>query len=287
MQASVIIVEGPNRAASILKPIRRRILEHLRDPDSASGAAAAMGLPRQRVGYHVRQLEKQGLIRQVGERRKGGCVERLMQATARHYAIGPAALGALGPTPGQIADRFSGDYLVAVAAQTMRDVGMMQEKGRRADQRLATLTLEAQVRFASPSDQTAFARELASTLKRLVDKYDRRGAPRGERFRVVIGGYPSPHDEQGYVQFEWREKDDPERVGATVWEPFAHDTDYFDPSTKPFMLNFRVANLAALLDQLRKEGVQVDDKVEEYEYGKFGWIMDPEGNRVELWEPPA
>jgi predicted enzyme related to lactoylglutathione lyase len=93
-------------------------------------------------------------------------------------------------------------------------------------------------------------------------------------------------DEQGYIQFQWRERDDPERVGCTVWEAFPQDTKYFDPSAKPFMVNFRVANLAELLDQLRKEGVQVDDKVEEYEYGKFGWIMDPEGNRIELWEPP-
>jgi predicted enzyme related to lactoylglutathione lyase len=93
-------------------------------------------------------------------------------------------------------------------------------------------------------------------------------------------------DKDGHIQFDWREKDDPERVGFTVWEPFEQNTDYFNPSTKPFMFNFRVANLTALLEQLRKEGVEVDDKVEEYEYGKFGWVMDPEGNRVELWEPP-
>jgi DNA-binding transcriptional ArsR family regulator len=194
MQASIAIVEGPNRAASILKPIRRRILEQLRDPDSAAGVAAALGLPRQRVGYHVRQLERQGLIRQVDERRKGGCVERLMQTTARHYAIGPAALGALGPAPNQVPDRSSGDYLVAVAAQMMRDVGMMQEKVRRADQQIATLTLESQVHFPSPRDQSAFARELAGSLKRLVEKYGKSDVHGGETFRVVIGGYPSPGD---------------------------------------------------------------------------------------------
>jgi DNA-binding transcriptional ArsR family regulator len=194
MQASIAIVEGPNRAASILKPMRRRILEHLRDPNSAAAVAAALDLPRQRVGYHVRQLEKQGLIRQVGDRRKGGCVERLMQTTARHYAIGPAALGALGPTPDQVADRSSSDYLVAVAAQTMRDVGMMQEKVRRADQQLTTLTLESQVHLSSPADQGAFAKELASSLKRLVEKYNESDVRTGETFRVVIGGYPSPGD---------------------------------------------------------------------------------------------
>ncbi len=93
-------------------------------------------------------------------------------------------------------------------------------------------------------------------------------------------------DAEGYIQFEWRKKADPDRVGYTVWGPFPNDTDYFKPSAKPFMVNFRVADLQALLEQLRKEGVQVDDKVEEYDFGKFGWIMDPEGNRVELWEPP-
>ena len=94
-------------------------------------------------------------------------------------------------------------------------------------------------------------------------------------------------DQGGYVAFQWREKDDPDNVGYTVWGPFGEDTKYFDPSTKPYMLNFRVDDLDALLAQLRSEGVEVDDKVEEYEYGRFGWIMDPEGCRIELWEPPT
>ena len=70
-----------------------------------------------------------------------------------------------------------------------------------------------------------------------------------------------------------------------VWSIFPRETQYFEPSQSSFMVNFRVENLDELLKALREEGVQVDPKVEEYEYGKFGWIMDPEGNRVELWEP--
>lgn len=93
-------------------------------------------------------------------------------------------------------------------------------------------------------------------------------------------------DQGGHVTFEWREKDDPDTVGYTVWGPFGQATRYFEPSAKPYMFNFRVADLDALLQQLRAEGVEVDDKVEEYEYGRFGWIMDPEGHRIELWEPP-
>jgi len=73
--------------------------------------------------------------------------------------------------------------------------------------------------------------------------------------------------------FEWREKDDPDRVGYTVWSPF--------------MINYRVANLSELLEELRKEGVQIVGGMEEYEYGKFAWIIDPDGNKIELWEPPA
>ncbi len=73
----------------------------------------------------------------------------------------------------------------------------------------------------------------------------------------------------------------------TVWALFPEATKYFDPSSAPFMMNFRVENLEQLLQALRDEGVQVDDKVESYDYGKFGWIIDPDGNRIELWEPPA
>ncbi|MFN5191259.1 MAG: VOC family protein, partial [Burkholderiales bacterium] len=73
---------------------------------------------------------------------------------------------------------------------------------------------------------------------------------------------------------------------VVVWSPFAHDTSYFEPSTASFMINYRVEDLHALLKQLREEGCQVMDKVDESEYGKFGWVVDPDGNKLELWEPP-
>jgi len=85
--------------------------------------------------------------------------------------------------------------------------------------------------------------------------------------------------------FKWRKADDPTSERYTVWSPFPEDTDYFAPSTKPFMINLQVENLDEVLAQLKREGVQVDPKVESYDYGKFGWVMDPEGNRIELWEP--
>ncbi len=87
--------------------------------------------------------------------------------------------------------------------------------------------------------------------------------------------------------FSWREAAEPERMGMTVFGFFDQDTDYFNPSERDVMFNFRVDDLDAVLAALRDEGVQVDDKVEEYEYGRFGWVMDPEGRRIELWEPNA
>jgi lactoylglutathione lyase len=91
--------------------------------------------------------------------------------------------------------------------------------------------------------------------------------------------------EHGVVMFEWRDAEDPEKTGMTVWSLFPQDTTKFNPSAAPFMLNYRVENLEALLEALRAEGVQVDPKMETDEYGKFAWITDPEGNRIELWEP--
>jgi predicted enzyme related to lactoylglutathione lyase len=90
----------------------------------------------------------------------------------------------------------------------------------------------------------------------------------------------------GGVQFQWVTPENPTGTGTTIWNPFKDDTTYFGPGTASFMINFRVQDLHALLGALRAEGCEVDPKVEESEYGKFGWVVDPEGNRVELWQPP-
>ncbi len=83
--------------------------------------------------------------------------------------------------------------------------------------------------------------------------------------------------------FWW--KDEAGNKCSTQWSPFKEDTQYFDPSEKQFMMNFRVENLSELLKALKEEGVTIVGEVQEYEYGKFGWILDPEGNKIELWEP--
>ena len=95
-----------------------------------------------------------------------------------------------------------------------------------------------------------------------------------------------PVEAWGGTSFRWSGPQNPSGVGTTVWSIFKDESTYFAPSHAPFMINYRVEDLDALLSALRAEGCTVDEKVEQSEYGKFGWVMDPEGNRIELWQPP-
>ena len=95
----------------------------------------------------------------------------------------------------------------------------------------------------------------------------------------------APVDDYG-VTFMFRDHADPEKEGRTIWSPFKEDTKYFGPSKKEFMINFIVEDLDGLLKSLEKAGIKQVGKMEEHEYGRFAWIMDPEGTKVELWEPP-
>jgi len=104
-----------------------------------------------------------------------------------------------------------------------------------------------------------------------------------EWYRVHLG---LAVESWGGVVFQWKSPENPSGVGSTLWNPFKESTDYFAPSKASFMVNFRVEDLHGLLAALRTEGCQVDEKVEESEFGKFGWVMDPEGNKVELWQAP-
>lgn len=107
----------------------------------------------------------------------------------------------------------------------------------------------------------------------------------------ALGAWYAKHlginvEEWGGAVFKWVTPENPEGNGTTNWCPFKEDTNYFAPSAASFMVNYRVHDLHGLLAALRAEGCQVDDKVDESEYGKFGWVMDPEGNKLELWQPP-
>jgi DNA-binding transcriptional ArsR family regulator len=191
------VVHDPGRAAVVLDPLRLRMLGELRDePDSASGLARRLRLPRQKLNYHLRELEKEGFVELVEERRKGNCIERLVQATARAYVIDPGIMGSLGIDPGEFQDRFSAAYLVAVAAKTIRDVAHLRQKAEKAGKRLATFTLQTEVRFASAAERAAYVEELTAAMARLAAKYHNEQAEGGRRFQFVLGAYPKVKAEE-------------------------------------------------------------------------------------------
>ena len=191
MTAALEVIEDADQAASVLDPMRRQLLDELATPDSAAGLARRLGMARQVVTYHVRQLEAEGLVSFVAERRKRNCVERIVQATARSYVISPAALGPLGADPEQIEDQFSSTYLLAVASKLIRDVATLRRRADASGKRLATLTAQADLRFANPADQHAFAAELTECLGRLAAKYHQPNATNGRAFSFVIAGHPA------------------------------------------------------------------------------------------------
>jgi DNA-binding transcriptional ArsR family regulator len=186
------VIQRPETAATALRGTRRALLAALAEPDSAAGLARRLGLPRQRLNYHLKALEECGLLECIEERRKGNCTERILRATARAFVISPDALGALGPTPEAAQDRFSASYVVAVAARTITEVSALDARARAEDRRISTLTLDAEIRFASPESRTAFAQELSDRIAELVAKYHDDVSPRGRRFRLIAIGHPRP-----------------------------------------------------------------------------------------------
>jgi DNA-binding transcriptional ArsR family regulator len=177
--------------AAILSPLRRRMLESLDGPDSASGLARRLRMPRQKINYHLRKLEQAGLVELVEEKIRRGCVERFVRVTARAFVVSPEFLEGLAADPESIADRYSSAYLVAAAARLVRQVAEQREKSEKAGQRLATFTMESEIAFQSPADFNAFTRELAQEVARLSSKYDRPRGQSSRRFRVVVGAHPA------------------------------------------------------------------------------------------------
>jgi DNA-binding transcriptional ArsR family regulator len=181
-------------AAVLLRPFRTRILEMLAEPQSAAGIARTLDVARQKVGYHLKELEKEGLVELVEERKVGNCTERIVRATARAYLVSAEALGSLAEGAGEATDRFSAAYVTAVAGRTLREVARLRQTAEETNKRVATLTLETEIRFASAGDRAAFAEELANAVARLTAKYHDASAPRGRTHRLVSFAYPKPAD---------------------------------------------------------------------------------------------
>ncbi|HTB12234.1 MAG TPA: helix-turn-helix domain-containing protein [Bryobacteraceae bacterium] len=187
MPATLQIVQSPEKAGVLLQPGRLRLLEQLTEPDSAAGLARRLGVPRQKLNYHLRELEREGFLELVEERRKGNCMERVVRAVAREFLIAPRTPDRIAAT----ADRFSAAYLASTAARMIRELASFCIRARRAGKRVATLTLETEIRFASAESRAAFAEEMTASIARLAAKYHNERGEGGRRFRVLSAVYPA------------------------------------------------------------------------------------------------
>jgi DNA-binding transcriptional ArsR family regulator len=193
------LLRHPAQAAVLLyHPLRMRILEALLQPDSAAGLARRMKLPRQTVNYHVRELAKARLLARAGRRRRRRMYEQRYVATARGYVFSPELLGKLAADPALVADRFSAAYLLGLASKLHSELGRAVELSAKANKRLATLSINTELRFTSAEQRATFTEELQRAI---VDVVGRRSSPyqkpdgspaEGRPFRLVLGCYPIP-----------------------------------------------------------------------------------------------
>lgn len=189
-----VLIDDPEKALIALTPLRRQLLEALREPGSAASLAGRLQLPRQRLGYHLRALEAAGLVRLVEERRRRGFTERVLVADAQAFVLDPALLDRQKADI-ETQDRFAAQHLVGVAAEIVREVTRMRSAADAAGQRLLTFTIEADVGFEKPQDFEDFTYHLADAIAELARRY-----PSGEgrrAYRVVTGAHPSAGGDTG------------------------------------------------------------------------------------------
>jgi DNA-binding transcriptional ArsR family regulator len=189
------LVDQPAALRAALTPVRRQLLERLREPASAVEVAGELGLPRQRVNYHLRTLEAAGFLELVEERPRRGCLERVLRTSAKAFIVDPRVIAPERPAAGEAEarraaaqDRFAAETLVDAAASVVRDVSRMQARASAAGTRLLTCAIETEVRLASPADFTKLSALLATLVARAAA--DVGVAEGGRRYRVVVGAHP-------------------------------------------------------------------------------------------------
>jgi DNA-binding transcriptional ArsR family regulator len=185
------IIRDPEAASVLLDPRRQALLRLLQsEPNTASGLGKLLEMPRQKVNYHLHELERVGLVEQVESNRKGSVVERFVRARAAHYLISPEALGSLGPDPASRRDRFSCAFLIATASRIINDIATLTIRATQAKKRLSTLTLETEIRFRTSEDRASFADELANFIAAQTARYHDEAAPGGRTFHLVAAAWP-------------------------------------------------------------------------------------------------
>jgi DNA-binding transcriptional ArsR family regulator len=188
----VEVIDDPAAATVALEPVRSRLLAELAAPASAAALAGRLGIARQKINYHLRALEKHGLVRVAEERQWGGLTERLLVATATSFVISPGAMGKVACDPGRRTGGLSASYLIALAARVIREMGDLLRRAREAGKQLGTLSIDTEVRFRSAAERAAFGEELTRSVAALVARYHDASAAGGRSHRLIVMSHPLP-----------------------------------------------------------------------------------------------
>lgn len=184
------VLDDPAAVEAALDPIRASILDALTEPGSAATVAAAVGLTRQKVNYHLKTLEAHGLVEPAETRAWGGITERFVRRSARHLVVCPDVLHSAAIDPNEVADHLSAAYMIAVNARTVSEAGAIAREAT-AGVRLPTLTIDTVIGFGSPEDRAAFSAELQSAVATLIAKYHHDD---GRPHRLTVSSYPRPKE---------------------------------------------------------------------------------------------
>ena len=186
----VHVLEDPAAVEAALDPIRASILDALTEPGSATTVAAAVGLTRQKVNYHLKTLEAHGLVEPAETRAWGGITERFVRRSARHLVVSPDVVQSAAIDPNEVADHLSAAYMIAVNARTVSEAGAIARDAT-VGVRLPTLTIDTVIGFGSPKDRAAFSAELQSAVATLIAKYHHDD---GRPHRLTVSSYPRPKE---------------------------------------------------------------------------------------------
>jgi biotin operon repressor len=190
-----VVAEAP-RAGLLLKPLRLTILAEAREPQSAAAIAARLGLSRQKVNYHVRELARAGFLRRAGRQRKRGLTEQKYVVTAQAFLLGAGVLGPMAADTAPSGDKMTAAYLLMLAAQIQREAGGAWRDAHAAGKRLPVLSMDAEIHFASAEQRANCATALTAAITKVVADHSvpSRALPssRARPYRLVLGCYPIP-----------------------------------------------------------------------------------------------
>jgi DNA-binding transcriptional ArsR family regulator len=244
--APVALLDEPDRLRVGLSPIRRRLLERLRQPASATQLAAELSMGRQRINYHLRALEEAKLVDLVEERPRRGCIERILIARAQAFIVDPGVMTATGGRGGvgsagagssgvrgvsrAVQDKFSAEHLIDTAAEVVREVTRMRAQAEQSQSRLLTFTMQTDISFAEPDDLERFTTSVAAFVAREAAKFHTPSG--GRRYRVVIGGHPTPRPDTADASGASPNTSTSKTAGDTQHERITRESDPGDSDTR-------------------------------------------------------